>query len=210
MSMQPFEDNRTYRPDEALQRLMEGNGRFVRGESNVTPESSGDRRERVVERQTPFATVLGCSDSRVSPSLTFDQGIGDLFVIRVAGNVAGSDVTASIQYAVENLNTPLVMVVGHQNCGAVTAALASQSQRKEHPDKIQNLLQRIDPAIEGLDPNLEDQERLQQAIESNVRWSVKQLEQDPVLGKALADQQIAIVGAVYELDTGRVRPITRV
>src|SRR4029077_7516633 len=121
--------------DEALARLEAGNRRCVGGESSHE-HNLANWRERFLKTQRPFATILACSDSRVPPELLFDQGFGDLFVVRVAGNVAGDDVIASIQYAIAHLDNKLIVVTGHQNCGAVSAALASDDAAEKEPPEL--------------------------------------------------------------------------
>src|SRR6185295_16645104 len=136
--------------DEALGRLKDGNERFANGKTRHAHESA-DWRKHLVGGQKPFATILGCSDSRVPIELVFDQGLGDLFVIRVAGNVVAPDVVGSLAYAIEHLQTPLVIVLGHQNCGAVTAAIEAMANpdMREIPS-IRNLLNLIEPGLRGL------------------------------------------------------------
>jgi carbonic anhydrase len=193
---------------EALQRLLDGNERFVSG--NVTHMHGGPEwRSQLVPEQRPFATILGCSDSRVPPELLFDQGFGDLFVIRVAGNVIGRDEVGSIEYAVAHLETQLVLVLGHEGCGAVTAALAAEEERGRELKGIQKLLKGIDPALKDIDPALEKEERLRKAVEENVRWSVEQISRLPEVEGVSREEvaEILVIGAVYELETGRVRVI---
>ena len=129
---------------QALQRLMEGNARYAAGKAQH-PREDAARRAETASAQKPFAIVLTCADSRVAPELVFDQGLGDIFVIRVAGNVADDDVQASIEYSVEHLNTNLILVMGHQNCGAVKAALGTG----ELPGHLAGLIERIRPAVEA-------------------------------------------------------------
>ncbi|MCK5571699.1 MAG: carbonic anhydrase [Bacteroidetes bacterium] len=193
---------------EALQRLLEGNERFVSGRV-AHMHGSAEWRSQLVPEQHPFATILGCSDSRVPPELLFDQGFGDLFVIRVAGNVIGRDEIGSIEYAVDHLQTQLVVVLGHEGCGAVTAALAAEEERGKELKGIQKLLRGIDPALKDIDPALGKEERLRRAVEENVRWSVEQIARLPEV-EGVSEEKVAeilVAGAVYELATGRVRLI---
>src|SRR5437762_13276363 len=134
---------------EALGRLREGNRRFVADQS--TSISHHERRRSLVNGQEPFATVLGCSDSRVPTELVFDQGFGDLFVVRVAGNVIADDVVGSIAYAALHLRTPLFVVLGHAGCGAVTAAVDARLKKVKEPERIEALLRLIDPGLKDLD-----------------------------------------------------------
>ena len=191
-------------PEEALQRLIEGNKRFVRGEpihGRVSEEAFASLREN----QRPFAMILGCSDSRVPPELVFDQGFGDLFVIRLAGNVIAPGVTGSIQYAHRHLGTSLLVVLGHEGCGAVKAALAAKFHRAKHPERIAQLVDLIEPGLERIDPKHSAADQLKAGVEANVRWSMHQVLSTPETRQALLGKRnILIVGAVYELATGKV------
>lgn len=188
----------------ALEQLVEGNRRFVAGTSKHGHQSAAYRHE-LTATQHPFATILGCSDSRVPVELVFDQGFGDLFIVRVAGNVVGTDDLGSIEYAVHHLHTPLVLVMGHESCGAVTSALLSAEDRSHEASAIQELLKQIQPALKDLDPALGQAERVHRGVEANVRQSVRQLEATADLMKPHEGAAPMIVGAVYELETGKVR-----
>jgi len=188
----------------ALQRLVDGNRRFVSGALKRGNQSAAHRRE-LTTGQHPFATILGCSDSRVPVELLFDQGFGDLFVVRVAGNVVGTDDLGSIEYAVHHLHTPLVLVLGHESCGAVTSALLSAEDRSHEAAGIQELLNQIEPAVKDLDPALSKTERVHRGVEANVRQSVRQLQATADLMQPHEGAAPMIVGAVYELETGKVR-----
>jgi carbonic anhydrase len=190
-------------PNQALQRLMDGNARFVVGKL-THPHQDAARRTALAKGQNPFAVIFGCSDSRVSPELVFDQGLGDLFVVRVAGNVVDADAAGSVEYAVEHLHSPLVLVLGHQECGAVKAALLPQSDREKESKDIQAVLNRIQPALKDVDPHLGDEQRLTASIEANARQSMKILAASPILSKGIADKTLRIVCGVYELSTGKV------
>ena len=155
--------------------------------------------------QQPFTTILACSDSRVPPELVFDQGFGDLFVIRVAGNIIAQDVVGSIGYALQHLKTHLVVVVGHQGCGAVTAALEALDGKGEEPKYIANLLKHITPGIKDLDPKLSGDARVNAGVEANVRASMGLLSKIPEGRAFLENKDFRLVGAVYELGSGRVR-----
>src|SRR6187397_641738 len=164
--------------DEALARLIEGNQRFLRGEAR----SSAFRRESLADlakAQRPYATILGCSDSRVPPEWVFDAGLGELFVIRVAGNVLSPEVAGSLQYAGRHLHTPLFVVLGHTHCGAVTAAIDSRLRGTRQDSRIQLLVERILPGLEDLDPQLTPEAMLAQAVEANVRWTMRQIIETP-------------------------------
>lgn len=190
--------------DEALQRLIEGNQRFQRGE----PLLDGVSRETLAELargQHPFATILGCSDSRVSPEAIFHTGLGELFVVRVAGNVLSPEVAGSIQYAGSHLQTPLLVVLGHEGCGAIQAALATIYQGVQQRSRIQLLVDSILPGLEGLDAELPTPARLAQAVEMNVRWAQRAILDSPEWRARQAEGRVKCVGAIYEIETGRVR-----
>lgn len=191
-------------PAEALRRLQAGNARFAAGQTRHAHESA-DWRKHLVADQKPFATVLGCSDSRVPPELVFDQGFGDLFVIRVAGNVIAADVVGSIAYAALHLGTPLFVVMGHAGCGAVAAAVDAKVKKAKEPERIEALLKLIEPGLKDLDLALAAPARLDAAVEANVRWSVRQLAELEGPRAAIRDGRIRLVGAVYDLATGKVR-----
>jgi len=177
---------------EALQRLKDGNERFVTGRSE--PDWFAD----LSEGQQPFATILGCSDSRVPPEILFDAGLGELFVVRVAGNVVGDEILASLAYALEHLHTPLFVVLGHEKCGAVQAALQTKLHGAKEHKRIADLVELIVPA-------LDKEMSWERAVEANVRHAVRQLADTPGGRAAAKAGRIEIVGAVYELATGRVR-----
>jgi carbonic anhydrase len=190
--------------DEALQRLIDGNRRFVQGETRSF--NPAQRSWAVLaESQHPFATVLGCSDSRVPPELIFDVGIGDLFVIRVAGNIFSPAVAGSLQYAGAILQTPLFVVLGHEGCGAVDAALACRYKRQAYRSRIQFLLDHIIPALPKFDPVLSPQQRLAQAVESNARWMLREISKSPEGQIRQAEGIMKAVAAIYEIRTGQVR-----
>lgn len=191
---------------EAVERLLTGNERFVSGNLRH-PHISQQWRERLTNVQNPFGTILGCSDSRVPPEMLFDQGFGDLFVIRVAGNVVDPDVTGSVEYGVEHLKTPVVVVMGHEGCGAVTAALQPNERREQEPNEIRSLVYKIRVAIDGLADTGTIATRISPAVEANVRWSVKQLKTVPSIAKAIQAQRTFVMGCVYDLDSGRVRTL---
>lgn len=190
--------------DDALVRLMEGNARFLRGEprfSRAPKEVLAD----LAKAQRPYATILGCSDSRVPPELIFDAGFGDLFIIRVAGNVVSPEVLGSLQYAGMHLKTQLFMVLGHEGCGAVQAALAAKFQGARERSRIELLLENILPGLEEIDPRLPPQQQLERAVEANVRWSMQQLFATPEGRERMAEGRMKLAGAVCEIATGRVR-----
>jgi carbonic anhydrase len=154
--------------------------------------------------QQPYATILGCSDSRVPPELIFDADFGELFIIRVAGNVISPEVMGSMQYAGAHLHTPLFVVLGHEGCGAVKAAMDHKLNAVEHQSRIQVLVNDILPGLPEFDPQAEPQDRLAQAVEANVQWSLHQLLETPE-GNRAVEEGAKLVGAVYEIASGHVR-----
>ena len=189
--------------EEALARLVAGNGRFARGEARF-PTVQKEVLADLAREQHPYATILGCSDSRVPPELVFDAGFGELFVVRVAGNVISAEVMGTLQYAGVHLQTPLFVVLGHRGCGAVQAALTAQ-QGKTEPSRIARLLETIEPGIRGIRADLSPAARLDAAVEANVHWSMRQLLDTPEGRARLAEGKTKLVGALYDLETGRVR-----
>jgi len=190
--------------DQALQRLVEGNGRFLGGIASP-PVPLQDLLGDLTRGQRPYATILGCSDSRVPPEWIFDAGMGELFVVRVAGNILSPEVAGSLQYAGAHLHTPLFVVLGHEGCGAVQAALESRDGGTLHRSRIQILVNSLLPALPEFDPGVPAQERLAQAVESNVRWTLRQIQESPEGRARQAEGWMKVVGAIYELATGRVR-----
>jgi carbonic anhydrase len=182
----------------ALQKLKEGNERYV-FEHVEHPHEGAQRRVDLSRAQHPFAIVLGCGDSRVVPELIFDQGVGDLFVLRIAGNVADDAVIASIEYAVEHLGTRLVVVLGHEKCGAVTAAVAHEPGE----GKINNLLSYIEPSVNAvlnLPGNL-----LTNAIRNHTQRTAKLIQKaEPILSHECNTKNLQILPAYYHLATGKV------
>jgi len=187
-----------------LQRLKEGNERFVTGRARF-PTVQKEVLAELAKGQNPFATILGCSDSRVPPELVFDAGFGDLFVVRVAGNVLGPSILGTLQYAGSHLHTPLFVVLGHEGCGAVKAALATKFEGAAQKSRIAILLDDIQPALESLDGTQPPEALLHSAVEANVRHTVRELLATPEAQARLREGKMKLVGAVYELETGRVR-----
>jgi len=190
--------------DEVLARLVEGNARFVRGEARF-PTIQKDVLAELAKGQRPYATIIGCSDSRVPPELVFDAGFGELFIDRIAGNVVSPEVMGTLQYAAVHLHTPLFVVLGHEGCGAVEAALAVQEQGVRERARITLLLERILPGLPAMDGELTRDQRMAAAVEANVRWAMQQLLDTPEGQARIAEGILKLVGAVYELKTGRVR-----
>ena len=195
--------NAVYSADEALQRLIAGNQRFLAGQAHL-PTVCKETLADLAGGQRPYATILGCSDSRVPPELIFDANFGELFIVRVAGNVVSPEVMGSLQYAGAHLHTPLFLVLGHEGCGAVKAALESKLYDKQQRSRIQLLVDNILPGL----PDLSDtasEEQLAGAVEANVRWSMRQLAESPDGSRAMEEGRAKMVGAVYEIASGRVR-----
>jgi carbonic anhydrase len=190
--------------DEALARLVAGNERFVRGEARF-PTVQKEILAGLAAGQQPYATILGCSDSRVPPELIFDAGFGELFIIRVAGNVVSPDVMGTLQYAATHLRTPLFVVLGHEGCGAVDAALAVKFDRAQMPSRISVLVDGIQPGLHDLPSASSRRDLSRAAVEANVRWSMHQVLETPEGKARVAGGVMKLVGAVYELETGRVR-----
>lgn len=186
---------------EALERLCQGNRRFVTGASNIDDALSGARRAELVDGQYPFAVILACSDSRVPVELVFDQGLGDLFVIRVAGNIVAPSQVGSVEFAAAQLGARLVVVLGHSNCGAVDATLKELAQEQEtRSPNLRSIVDRIRPAVEALDsPSLQD------AVVANVHRSVDRLRHgSTILEELVKDGDLTIVGAEYSIESGLV------
>ena len=199
-------DGRSTQPtaEEALNRLKAGNARFVGGRARF-PTVQKEVLAELARGQQPYATILGCSDSRVPPELVFDAGFGELFVVRVAGNVLGSAILGTLQYAFTHLHTSLFVVMGHEGCGAVKAALASKFQGAMHKSRIEVLLENILPALEGLDATQSAEALLHAAVEANIRHTVRALRETPEGKARAAEGVIKLVGAVYDLESGRAR-----
>ncbi len=189
-------------PQAAIAELKAGNERFVKGKM-ISPNQSPQRREQTENGQKPFAVVVACSDSRVPVERIFDQGIGDIFVIRTAGNSVADDVVmGSIDYAIDHLNTPLVVILGHQNCGGITSAIAACSPTEEHHHgKIDQLLAVIAQDVEAFMGHPED---LDEAIHVNAEAQVKRIEKVNYLKDKLESGALQIVSAYYNLKTGEV------
>jgi carbonic anhydrase len=184
--------------DQALSKLMEGNKRYSRGKE-LHPDETLARRRELEQGQHPFAVILSCADSRVPPELIFDQGLGDLFVIRVAGNIAADDDLGSFEYAVEHLHTRLIVVLGHENCGAVSAAVEGANASGH----LQSLLSAIQPSVEetrDLPGN-----KVHNCVLANARRMARQIrESEPVLKELIQKENVKVVAADYALDSGVV------
>jgi carbonic anhydrase len=189
--------------EQGLQRLIEGNERFMRGEARF-PTVCKEILAKLARAQHPYCTILGCSDSRVPPELIFDADFGELFIIRVAGNVISQEVKGSLQYAGHHLHTPLFVVLGHEGCGAVEAALDHKHEGVEHKRHIQAVVDSIVPGLPDFPSGISDSERLTLGVEANVRWSIRQIMEIPEALESVR-RGVCITGGVYEIATGHVR-----
>ncbi|MDA1028107.1 MAG: carbonic anhydrase [Bacteroidetes bacterium] len=194
---------------EALQLLLEGNERFVAGFRSSSSRPSQRQRDRLVERQNPIAIILGCSDSRVPAEMVFDQGLGDLFVIRVAGNVVAPSQVASVEFAADRFQTRLVVVMGHSSCGAVLATIEElQLPVSSRSPNLHAIVGRIQPSVESLmDTDLKNNadKLLEMAIRANIRSSANHLRHgSPILEDLIQTNGLLVVGAEYSLETGKV------
>ncbi len=195
---------------EALERLEEGNRRFVANVRCLDALASHGRRGEPVSEQRPFAVILGCSDSRVPAEIVFDQGLGELFVIRVAGNIVAPSQVGSVEFAASQFGTPLVVVLGHSHCGAVSATINQLTGRDVHDSRnILSIVERIRPSVEGLietDLRHDEAALLRQAVRANVRASANQLRHgSDLLEKLIREDKLVVVGAEYSLETGAVQ-----
>ena len=194
---------------EALSRLREGNRRFANGETTTRELSNTARRLELMEGQAPFAIILGCSDSRVPAELVFDQGFGDLFVIRVAGNVVAPSQVGSVEFAASRYGTRLVVVMGHSQCGAIIATLEElQGVEAAHSENLRDIVDRVSPSVEtvlSIMRGASQEELVHAAVRANVRASVDHLRHGSELLEKLVDETgLLIVGAEYSLETGVV------
>ena len=192
-------DQPSVAPAEAISKLKEGNGRYTSGNLQH-PGQTTERRTELANIQHPFAIIVSCSDSRVPPEIVFDQGLGDLFIVRVAGNVINDEGLGSIEYAVDHLGTRLILVLGHQRCGAVDAAKQTIAAKGKAPGHIQSLVTAIKPAVEAT-----AKDDLETTIKANVKNVVQALRSSTPILKAEVDSgKIQVVGGYYSLDTGAV------
>ncbi len=181
-------------PEAALRELMAGNERFVAGKI-MAPHRNVERMKEVLVQQKPFAAFLGCADSRVPIEIVFDQGFGDIFPVRLAGNVVTPEITASLEFGTVVLGAKVLFVLGHSGCGAVSATIKGGSV----PGQISTLYQRIAPAVDAVGNDLD------LAIAANVRIQLRLLRRSPVIGQLAHDGKLRLVGGVYEMASGRVR-----
>ena len=192
-------DQPSVAPAEAISKLKEGNGRYTSGNLQH-PGQTAERRTELAKTQHPFAAIVSCSDSRVPPEIVFDQGLGDLFIVRVAGNVINDEGLGSIEYTVDHLGTRLILVLGHQRCGAVDAARETIAAKGKAPGHIQSLVTAIKPAVEAT-----AKDDLETTIKTNVKNVVQALRSSTPILKAKVDSgEIQVIGGYYSLDTGAV------
>jgi carbonic anhydrase len=187
-------------PDEALQLLSEGNQRWVAGTPSQ-PNQSAERRAQVAGGQTPWVVVFSCIDSRVPPELVFDRGLGDMFVVRTAGHVMDSAALGSIQFGVEEIHVPLVVVLGHERCGAVIASLEAVEHDATAPGQINALVEGIRPAIAAAS---HDGDVTDNVVRAHTVLTVNAVRADPLIAEAISHGAVRVVGARYDLDTGIV------
>jgi carbonic anhydrase len=192
-------DQPSVAPAEAISKLKEGNSRYTSGNLQH-PGQTTERRTELAKTQHPFASIVSCSDSRVPPEIVFDQGLGDLFIVRVAGNVINDEGLGSIEYSVDHLGARLILVLGHQRCGAVDAARETIAAKGKAPGHIQSLVTAIKPAVEAT-----AKDDLETTIKANVKNVVKALRSSTPILKAEVDSgKIQVIGGYYSLDTGAV------
>ncbi|HRC06830.1 MAG TPA: carbonic anhydrase [Miltoncostaeales bacterium] len=199
-----IDDLRT--PRRALERLIDGNGRFTSDAATVG-DVTHHRRLQIAREQRPFATLVGCSDSRVGPEQLFGSGLGELFIVRNAGNTVGDHALGSIEYSVAMLGVPLVVVLGHERCGAVLAALDMLQHGTVSPGAIGSLVDAIIPAIAPVVDDVADADQLvANAVRANIRATVAQLRSspEPIIQQPRSDGELWIVGAYYDLTSGHV------
>ena len=190
--------------NQALARLVAGNDRFVGGRARF-PTVRKEVLAALAKGQRPYATIVGCSDSRVPPEILFDAGFGELFIVRVAGNIISAAVMGSLQYAAMHLHTRLFVVLGHEGCGAVKAAISRKDHGAMEKSRIALLVERIMPGLRGLPRGLNAEDRLDAAVEANVRWSMRQMRETPEGRARMKEGVVRLVGAIVELKTGKVR-----
>jgi carbonic anhydrase len=192
-------------PDASLERLLKGNARYVEGVSRR--HDFKHEREALAKGQNPYAAILSCADSRIAPEYAFDSGRGDLFVCRVAGNFANTETIASLEYAVAVLNAPLILVLGHESCGAVDAAIKSLADNTTLPGHMPSLVTGVAPAVKAVSQQGGD--TLSKAIRQNVIDTVANLTSaTPILSAAVEQRKIRVVGGIYRLRDGRVEMVT--
>jgi carbonic anhydrase len=199
--------------EEAQRRLIAGNRRFV-NQNRQYPNQSKRRLQSLSDKQYPYAAILGCADSRVPPEIIFDQGLGDLFVVRIAGNIASNETIGSLEYSIANLGTQLIVVLGHKGCGAVSAAIDNEPGNGQ----INSVVDRIKPSLsqtQRMRGNINDDnnsvinDNNNSAVINNIEYQAMKLQNNsPVINRLIRDYRLKIVGAYYDIDTGRVQFLT--
>jgi carbonic anhydrase len=192
--------------EQAMHRLRLSNDRFLQGTGRW--RVSKEMLAGLTQGQRPYAAILCCSDSRVPPELVFDAGFGELFVIRVAGNVLSPEVSGSMQYAGVYLKTPLFVVLGHEGCGAIHAAVAAKLHGTEPLSRIKALVNAILPGLTDLDLQLPEAELVSKAVEANVRWTMGQILESPEGQMRQKEGLLKLIGAIYDIESGKVRFLT--
>jgi len=190
-------------PQQALQMLMEGNERFVKRKTKNSTNRDVTRVRAVSQNQYPFASILSCADSRVPAEIIFDQGFGDLFMCRVAGNVATPEEIGSLEFGTAVLGSKILMVMGHKRCGAVSAAIKGG----EFPGQIGTLISAIQPALKNA--NISTNNQLEEAVKANVLYQVQILNKSPVVSQLIQTNKLKVVGSYYDLDTGAVTLVSK-
>jgi carbonic anhydrase len=192
-------DQPSVAPTEAISKLKEGNERYTSGNLQH-PGQTAERRTELAKTQHPFATIVSCSDSRVPPEIVFDQGLGELFIVRVAGNVINDEGLGSVEYSVDHLGTRLILVLGHQSCGAVNAARETIAAKGKAPGHIESLVTAIKPAVEAT-----AKDDLETTVKANVKNVVQALRSStPILKAEVNSGKVKVIGGYYSLDTGAV------
>ena len=186
-------------PEDAKKLLLEGNKRFISGEI-LNKDLTKENLKKLSMGQKPLAVIVGCSDSRVNPEIIFDQGLGDLFVIRDAGNVIDKITMGSVEYGVEHLGAPLIVVLGHEKCGAVEATV-NKAQASEN---IQGIIEKINISLEDIDNNVSKDKIYAEVEDKNIENTVNQIKREPVIENLIKENKVKVIGAKYHIETGEV------
>ena len=207
LASNPPKPDNVLSPDEALERLMKGNERYVSGDTRAV--NFDNTRAALVKGQNPYASLVSCADSRIGPEYAFDEERGDLFVTRVAGNFVNTDILASLEYGAAVLGSPLIMVLGHTSCGAIGAAVQAVTQNASFPGHIQSLTTALAPAVRAVVNKTKPEDLVMAATIENVRQNVQMLQQaTPILSELVVQAKLKVVGGVYHLDTGKVELVS--
>jgi carbonic anhydrase len=206
-SAAPPKPDNVLTPDEALERLMRGNERYA--SNQIAERDFSSTRDGLAMAQNPYASLLSCADSRVSPELCFDEARGDLFVTRIAGNYVTTDILASLEYGAAVLKAPLIMVLGHTRCGAITATVDALKNDTNFPGHIQSITTALMPAVRASAKTEHRGTLIEAATKENIRRNVKLLQEaTPVLSRSVRDGKVKVVGGIYRLDTGRIELVS--